>query len=167
MQNSIQKKIVISGGGHNLAAGLLLKKNNINLLKKFLENTFDKKSFSQKSTFIQEISISAINKNFIKNINKIAPFGNQNSNPCFLIKNIKIINPIIINDKYISFFIKSSSGKMIKGISFHPIKSSISMYLLNYKKSVNLILRINENTWNNKSNVNIHMVDLIIDSNNT
>jgi hypothetical protein len=61
--------------------------------------------------------------------------------------------------------LKQSSKRLIKAISFNPIQSKISDYLLNYVKPVNLILKIDKNNWNNKSNIQIEIVDIIIPNN--
>ncbi len=166
ISDAIKKKILLGGGGHNLAAGLLISKKNISLLKNFLNNIYKKKEVYEVNKFVAKISLSAINKKFFKDFNSIAPFGNLNLSPIFYIENVKILKPSIQNDKFISCFIKSNN-KMIKSISFNPISSKISFYLLNFKKDINLITRVTENVWNNKSSIQLEIIDLIESSNNT
>ena len=85
-----------------MAAGFSLKKNNFNEFKEYLSNY--KISNSLKSNYyISKISTSAINLEFIKDINKLSPFGNANANPVFLIENLKIYKPKTI--KRIIFFV--------------------------------------------------------------
>ena len=84
-----------------------------------------------------------------------------------MIENVKIIKPKVLKNKYISCYIKSKYGKLIKSISFNPINSKISFNLLNYKNSVNIILKIIENNWNNKRSLQIQIIDVIIDFNST
>ena len=164
--NAIKKKILIGGGGHNLAAGLLISKKNLVLFKNFLNSIYKKKNLYEVNKFISKISLSSINKKFLHDLNLIAPFGNQNSNPLFYIENVRILKPLVYNDKFISCFVKSNN-KMIKSISFNPIGSKISFYLLNFKKNINLITRVVENIWNNKSSIQLEIIDLIENSNNT
>ena len=167
IHDAVKKNIIISGGGHNLAAGLLINKNKIKLFKNYLENIWKKKKRNITNNYTSKILLDSINNNFFNEINRISPFGNENANPLFLLENVKIIKPVILKDKYITCYVKSKYGKMIRSISFHPINSIISFNLLNYKKPVNIILKINENNWNNKLSLQIQIIDLIIDFNST
>jgi single-stranded-DNA-specific exonuclease len=83
-----------------------------------------------------------------------------------LIENIKVINPKIINNKYVSFFAKSKSNKLISAISFNLLESEISGHLLNNKNTLNLIVQLKENLWNNKKSLQLIVLDIIQNSNN-
>ena len=161
----IDKNIVISGGGHNLAAGLSIKKKNINKLKQFLNHQYTRNKSIKKNLYVSKISFSSLNLKFLDEISKLEPFGNLNEKPLFLVENIKIIKSSIINNNFITLYLKQSSKRLIKAISFNPIKSKISDFLLNYVKPVNLILKIDKNNWNNKTNIQIEIVDIIIPNN--
>jgi single-stranded-DNA-specific exonuclease len=162
IKTCIDKSIVISGGGHNLAAGLNIKKESINKLKQFLNNQYIKHKSIKKNLYVSKISFSSLNLKFLDEILKLEPFGNLNEKPLFLVENIKIMNSSVINNKFITLYLKQSSKRLIKAISFNPIQSKISDYLLNYVKPVNLILKIDKNNWNNKTNIQIEIVDIII-----
>jgi single-stranded-DNA-specific exonuclease len=160
----IEKKIIEKGGGHNMAAGFTIKKDNINLLNNFIQKDFLKKNSNKKNshTFDGEISTSAINLIFMNEINKLGPFGNFNHLPFFLIRNVKIIKTQIINKKHVSAIIKSDKGLSLKTISFNCSNNEIGKYLLTYKKKINIIAQIHENNWNNKKTIQLNIRDLIL-----
>ncbi|WP_023648519.1 single-stranded-DNA-specific exonuclease RecJ [Candidatus Pelagibacter ubique] len=160
----IDKKIIENGGGHNLAAGFSFKKKNIDLLRNFIEKDFSKKNtnFDNSIKYDSELSISAINSQFLSEISKLGPFGNENLLPIFLIKNVKIIKPETIRDKHISVIIKPSIGSSIKSICFNSVNSQLGEYLLSYKKEINLIAQIHQNFWNNKKTIQLNIKDLIL-----
>ena len=95
------KKIIEKGGGHNLAAGFIIKEKNISSLDKFIQNDYLKKTSKLISTFKyeEELSNTAINLNFASEINKLQPFGNGNQLPIFLFKRLRIIKSNIVNKK--------------------------------------------------------------------
>jgi single-stranded-DNA-specific exonuclease len=164
MRQLVDNKIVINGGGHNMAAGFTIKKNKIDLLDKFIQNDYSQKitSSNNSSIYEMEISSTAVNKEFMNNLNKLGPFGNQNFLPIFLIKDVKILKSNLINNKHISSIIKPRIGQTIKSICFNCINSKISDYLLNYKNSFNIIGQIQENVWNNKKSVQLNIKDIIL-----
>ena len=164
IKNSLDHKIILNGGGHNMAAGFTLKKSNLKIFSTFILNNFLKSGVSNNYTFSydSEISSTAFNKEFFEDINKIQPFGNGNPSPIFLFKNLKVIKKKILSDKHISVVLKSKIGFSINSISFNSINNEIGEYLLNYKKNLNVMGHINENFWNNKKTLQLTIRDLIL-----
>jgi single-stranded-DNA-specific exonuclease len=160
----IEKKIIENGGGHNMAAGFTIKKENISFLDNFIQKDFLKKNskINNSSKYDSEISPSAINTRLIKEFNKLKPFGNFNLLPLFLIRNVKIIKTDIINHNHVSSIIKPDIGSSIKTICFNCLNNEIGKYLLTYKKKINIIAQIQENDWNNKKTIQLNIKDLIL-----
>ena len=160
----IDNKIIDNGGGHNMAAGFTMKKNNIKLLDNFIQKDFIK-NISYKDNpnkYDLEISLSAIKSKFVQDIYKLGPFGNFNFLPIFLIKNLKIIKLNIIKDKHISAILKPDTGASIRAICFNCLNTKLGDYLLSYNKKINIIAQIHENIWNNKKTIQLNIKDLIL-----
>ena len=102
IQIALNEKIILSGGGHNLAAGVSLNKSNMDIFKKYINDQYKKKNYSLKNFYVSKISTSSINRNFFDGLKILGPFGNKNPNPFFLIEKVKIIKTKIINEKLIS-----------------------------------------------------------------
>ena len=160
----IDNKIIDNGGGHNMAAGFTMKKDNIKLLDDFIQKDFIKK-ISYKNNLNKydlEISLSAIKSKFVQDINKLGPFGNFNFLPIFLIKNLRVVKLNIVKDKHISAILKPDTGATIRAICFNCLNTKLGHYLLSYKKKINIIAQIHENIWNNKKTIQLNIKDLIL-----
>ncbi len=166
IHNAVVKKILIIGGGHNLAAGMSLYESKIDKLKRFLNNSYFKNKSLNKSFYTSKISLKFLNKNFFNQINMIGPFGNGNANPIFLIENVKIIKPKILKKKLISCFI-TKNNKIVKSMSFNHLNTKISFEILNSKNEFNILVKIKDNMWNNKSSIELEIIDLIQITNKT
>jgi len=166
IQKTCKLGITLNGGGHNLAAGVSLKKSKLNSFKNFINNIYNSKFTQSKNFFVSILSIKSINKEFIKSINLLGPFGNKNSIPIFLIQDVKFVQKKLIKNQYISCFIKKDS-KIIKSISFNHINSKISYEILNSNNNFDVLVRIKSNTWNNKSSIELEIIDLIKKENKT
>jgi len=164
IKSLIDNNIIVSGGGHNMAAGFTLKKANIKLLDNFIQNDYLKKNSNKVNLnkYDFQLSSSAIKTKLINDINKLKPFGNYNFLPTFLINNLKVIKHDIIKNKHLSVILKPDSGVSIKGICFNCLNTNIGNYLLSYKKKINIIAQINENIWNNKKTIQLNIKDLIL-----
>ena len=164
IKSLLDKNIIDNGGGHNMAAGFTMKKDNIKILDNFIQNDYFKKKSNTKNLnkYDMELSASALKTKFMNDINKLGPFGNFNSLPTFLIKNVKIVKCEIINNKHISAIIKPAIGPTIKAISFNCLSTKVGEYLLTNKKIINIIGQIHENIWNNKKTNQLNIKDLIL-----
>jgi len=164
IKNSLDQGMILNGGGHNMAAGFTLNKDNLKDLENYIvedflkSNTVDHNIFS----YISEISSLAFNQDFYDDIKKIEPFGTGNPVPTFLLKDLKIIKTSVLNNKHISTILKSKTGFSVKSISFNSINTKIGEYLMSYKNNINVIGQINENIWNNKKALQLTIRDLIV-----
>ena len=166
IKNAIDKNLILNGGGHNMAAGFTIKKEKITRFKKYINASFKKVENSFNKEYVSKISLNGINIKFYNDIKILEPFGFGNENPSFLIENVKILKPRIINDRFISFYIKSKNGKLFPSISFNYLETNVARALISYKNNVSLIVQIKENIWNNKKNLQLMVIDIITDPNN-
>ena len=160
IQKSCLLGITLNGGGHNLAAGVSLKKSKFNEFKSYINKIYNTKFTQNKNYYTSIISLKSVNKEFAKSINLLGPFGNKNSMPIFLIQDVKLIQKRLIKDLYISCFIKKGS-KIVKSISFNHLNSKISYEILNSNNNFDVLAKIKSNTWNNKSSIELEIIDLI------
>ena len=160
INNAVHLNILESGGGHKAAGGFSLKKDNFHKFKDYL-NSLKISSIENKKKYISKISSTALNINFINNINKLEPFGNGNQKPLFLIENLKVFKPKIINKLHISCLLKDNKNKFYDSIAFNVLNSKIGEYLLNYKKEIGVLAELNI-SYKNNNMVNINIIDIIV-----
>ncbi|MDC3173814.1 DHHA1 domain-containing protein, partial [Candidatus Pelagibacter sp.] len=158
------KKIIEKGGGHNLAAGFVIKEKNISFLEKFIQADYSEKTSKLISSFNyeEELSNTAINLNFASEIYKLQPFGNGNQLPIFLFKKLRIIKSNVINNRHINAILKPNLGPSVNSICFNSVNTEIGNYLLSYKKDINLTAQINLNIYNNKKRLQLNIKDVFI-----
>ena len=164
IKNLLDRKILIKGGGHNMAAGFILKKDNLKDFKDFILKDFYNTGISNNDSYLYdaEVSTLAFNIDFYNEIKKLEPFGNGNPTPTFLLKDLKVIKTSILDNKHISLILKSKTGFSIKSMSFDSMKNEVGEYLLNYKNNLNVLGQINENIWNNKKTLQLTIRDVVI-----
>ena len=164
VKNSLDNDIIIGGGGHNMAAGFTLEKNKLKSFESFILADFLNTGISNNRSFLYDAEVSslAFNIDFYNDIKNLEPYGTGNPLPTFLFRDLKIIKATILTGKHVSLIFKSKVGFSIKSISFNSVNSKIGEYLLNYKKSLNVLGQINENIWNNKKTLQLTIKDVIL-----
>ena len=163
IKNSLDKNIIIAGGGHNMAAGFTLNKVNLKNFENYILKDFSNSGISNnhKFSYDAEVSSLAFNQEFYNDIKKLEPFGTGNYVPTFLLKDLKVIKSTTLNNKHISLILKSKTSFSIKSISFNSINTKLGEYLMNYKGNLNVLGQINEKIWNNKKALQLTIRDVI------
>ena len=88
-----------------MAAGFTLNKANFKDFKNYILEDFLKSNISHDNIFLYESEVSslALNQDFYEDLKKLEPFGTGNPAPTFLLRDLKIIKPIILDNLSISF----------------------------------------------------------------
>ena len=164
IKNSLDNNLIIGGGGHNMAAGFTLEKNKLKNFENFILTDFFNTGISKDHSFLYDAEVSslAFNIDFYNNIKNLEPYGTGNPLPIFLFRDLKVIKASILTGNHISLIFRSKVGFSIKSISFNSVNSKIGEYLLNYKKSLNVLGQINENIWNNKKTLQLTIKDIVL-----
>lgn len=80
-------------GGHSMAVGLTLKKENLEKFKERFEQIAKEKNIKELVPIIyidDELKLKDINMELVKSLSVLEPFGEANKVPLFLIRNLKI-----------------------------------------------------------------------------
>jgi len=164
---AVQSKILLKGGGHKMAGGFAIHNSKINDFKKFLFSKFEKSGLSNttnKNIYADSIiSASALNNDFFDKVDELSPFGSGNSEPKFIVENVKIVNSQIVGEKHLKVILCDRNGKIINGISFNAIGTNLEGYL-NKKshKMINILGKMSSNNWKGKRNIEFIIDDISV-----
>ena len=163
-----QEKILMKGGGHKMAGGFTIKVDNIEKFKNFIINQFKKiKNMNltkERILYLDGIiATTAINLEFYKKINALAPFGSGNPEPKFVIEDLKPVNSKIIQHKHIKSVLVGQDGSAIKSIAFNALENEIGAYLLKKDNKVfDIAGKLSLNEWKGQSNVEFIIDDISV-----
>ena len=164
---AVQNGLLVKGGGHKMAAGFTINMKKIEEFKDFVFKKFrsinmnleDKKKYY----FDAEIAPSAVNINFFEKINLLAPFGSGNTEPRFLIRDLKVVNSKIVGERHIKSVLTGSDSSNIKTISFNSIDTNLNSYLLKKNsKNFNIVGKLSLNEWRGQKNVEFIIDDISV-----
>jgi single-stranded-DNA-specific exonuclease len=112
-------------GGHPMAAGLTILPENIDILRKRLnENcSLTTEQFTEKILIDHKLEIGDVTYRLAKNIDIMAPFGKGNKQPFFVTYNLKILSIKTLEEKNTILFTLSDENeqKRIKAVLFENI----------------------------------------------
>ena len=164
------KGLLLAGGGHAMAAGFSVSKDKLQELQDFFidsfQDTYKELVKNMTNYFDSHISIDSANIEFIKDTNKIGPFGSGNPQPRFILKNISVVNAKILKNDHVSCIVteigKGTSNTSLRAIAFGAIQNPIGEVLLAKKYNLNLVVTLSINKWQGKENPEIIIHDALI-----
>ena len=119
------KDLLDKFGGHPMAAGLSLAEDNIdNLRKRLNENTkLSEEDLLKKITIDTVLPLDAIDYDVVEDIGKLEPFGKANSKPLFGEKNINILKGFVLgkNKNVLKLRLKTDKGRTMDAVYFGDI----------------------------------------------
>jgi len=164
---AVQNGLLIKGGGHKMAAGFTIDMKKIEEFKEFVYRKFKSVNINledkKKYFFDVEIAPSAVNLDFFDKINLLSPFGSGNTEPKFLIQNLKAVNSKIVGEKHIKSVLIGSDSSTLKTICFNCIETELSSYLLKKNtKNFNIVGKLSLNEWRGQKNVEFIIDDISV-----
>ena len=158
------KEYIDQFGGHKYAAGLTIKKENLEGFKKRFENivsqTIDNNVFEQKLLIESKINLSEITPKFFRVLKQFEPFGPGNKSPMFLSENLKI------NGKPLELGKEKEHIKLNLTQDNKISYSSIGFWFSNKfnnlenKENFSAVFNIDENNWKDRSSIQLKLKDL-------
>lgn len=148
-------------GGHFAAAGITLEQEKVDAFREKFESVVS--SIITPEQLIPEIVIDAgislhdINKTFYSILCQMEPFGPENLRPVFVLRNMVDTGwSKIVKEDHIRFSVRQDSTT-ITGIGFGMAGK---FHLLQGKKPVDIVCKIDENEWNDTVSLQLRVMDL-------
>lgn len=157
------KDLMIGFGGHPLAAGLSLKKEN---LEKFRQE-LNARSGLTDADFIPKVMIDVIlpvdflTQSFIKQLEILEPFGKGNEKPVFAQSNVRATRAEIIGKNKNVLKITFNSRNCKSGVCFHDIE--VKEQLLNQNGKLydfKMLYYPTLNEWNGVTSIQANIQDI-------
>ena len=150
-------------GGHSQAAGVSINLENLNKLKINLEKTVSEKltpeDLTQKLNLDAELNLFDLNKNFMKNLSLLEPFGHDNHCPNFYLKNAVLLQaPVLLKELHVKCQIFADG--VIKPVIFFNRPEIYDKLIKQGEDSFDLAVQVSENHWRGKVNIELMGLDV-------
>lgn len=157
-----QKDLLIRFGGHSQAAGCSIEQENYpafcERMKALARETIPDESLYPALKIDCELRPHQMSLELKKEIDKLEPYGIGNARPVFLLRDMEVLrtNPVGSGGTHLQLWLRTKD-KTIKGIAFqqgHLAKK------LPVGQLVNVACHLQENTWNEKTSLEVEVVDM-------
>lgn len=119
------KELLDKYGGHKLAAGLSLKKENIAPLRRMLNEfcTLTEQDMAEKVSIDMEMPFSCVTEKLVSELELLEPFGKGNTKPVFAARNVFVLEGRILgkNHNVLKLRVRDSADTSIEAMFFGDI----------------------------------------------
>ena len=148
-------------GGHAMAVGINVKKDKLEEFKEKLEQISKEKNIEEIVPILKidaQISLDEINKEMVNSLKKLEPFGEENKNPLFVFKNLKIDSIRALSEgKHLKLTLKDNKN-IVNAIGFN-LGDFANEYRIGDK--IDVVGNLEINSFNGVDNIQINIKDLM------
>ncbi|MDM7926048.1 MAG: single-stranded-DNA-specific exonuclease RecJ [bacterium] len=154
--------LLASFGGHQHAAGLLIRKDCIEPFRERFERIAAEQiredDLTQRIQIDAEIALPDITDRFIRLLNGFAPFGPQNMRPVFLARNLNVVgSPRVVGRNHLKFKVRQG-GDVHDAIGFDL--GELIYRLSPGDSNLDMVFVVEENHWNDEVRTQLRVKDL-------
>ncbi len=165
-----QSGLLVTGGGHAMAAGFTVKESKIDELEQFFSKKFGENIEKLAVRTIKldgKITIAGVTTDFASLLQQVEPFGAGNAEPRFIIENVCIVKVDIIGGDHVRCILSDANsggqGGTIKAMAFRSLEAPLGKALLSNRGNVvNIAGRVRLNNWQGVNRVEMLIDDVAI-----
>lgn len=146
-------------GGHQYAAGLTIKEENLNAFSQCFENevanTITAEQLTPKINIEAELNLEEIDGKFYRILNRFEPFGPQNMAPTFISKNVTLYGEAkVVGNNHLKMNVNQNKSAIFSCIAFN-----LAHFAESLKTGIkfDICYTIEENLWNQKRNIQLNI----------
>lgn len=144
--------IIDGGGGHAMAAGLTIRRDQVEAFGAFLRDRLGQavaEATAEKPLDLDGVlSVGAVHGRTCQALRPAGPFGAGNPEPTFALSDVTIRHARIVGDRHVSLRIEDSLGKTVTGIAFGVVGEPLGDLLCqDSRPRLHLAGRIKPDTW--------------------
>lgn len=159
------KDLLISFGGHTMAAGLRIKQENLPLFKVRLEEEVllhvPAEDLAPKIDIDGFVQLPELTKKLIFDLEQLEPFGNKNPQPVFLVKNVTQLKPpLLLKDLHVKCTIFADG--VIKPVIFFNRPELFKILQDLQDKPFDVVGYVIKNEWEGSVQIELQGMDVAL-----
>ncbi|MBR6356429.1 MAG: single-stranded-DNA-specific exonuclease RecJ [Alphaproteobacteria bacterium] len=162
-----EKGVITGGGGHIMAAGFSLSKEQIPAFQKFVGEYILQHLGDEKVVPVLDVdsvlNLSAVNEKLADDLSLLEPYGTGNAEPLIMLQNVRVMYPQAVGTGgHIRCTLQSTLGDKVSAIAFRVADSEIGYAMLNNRGELfDAVGYVRCDSWQGKKRVQFMINDLM------
>ena len=163
IMNAVTKGYLTRGGGHPMAAGFSLTKEQLLAFENYLSETItiDKLPSGPAQINVDGIlDLGGVSWDLAEQLDLLAPYGDGNSEPTFIIQNATLGHVNLLKNGHISCSLTNMSGQRLNAIAFKVADTDLGQaFLRGIGQRFHILGTLKKDVWNGRQKVQIQILD--------
>lgn len=155
------RDLFLKFGGHKMAAGVSLPEENVEILRKRLNENciLSWEDMAERIHIDMKLPFAYINEDLIREFSLLAPFGKGNTRPLFAEKNLKVYYPQIVgkNQNVLKFQVQDSTGNRMDAVYFGEARKCLEYIQRKQEMAFTFYPSVNE--YNGRRTIQLTVVN--------
>jgi len=149
------RELFLQFGGHELAAGLSIKEENVEKFRGMFDKALEssEEQYEKKIRVDCSVELDSVTDSLITEFELLAPFGNGNPEPLLLSEKVEVISQRIFKDKHLGFKVRKRT-KLFDAIWFNTKELSTLPDI------VDMVFIPEFNQWNGNKEIRLRVRDV-------
>lgn len=164
VRGAVEEGLLIKGGGHAMAAGLTVQKENLGRLRGYFEATAQSVVPSLIANHVLKIdgalAASGATLALIDQMEQAGPFGSGHSQPVFAIPAHRVADARQIGTSHVKVTLQGMDGSRLEGIAFRSADTPLGQLLLSARGSqLHVAGSLSADQWQGSRRVQLRIID--------
>lgn len=151
-------------GGHEFAAGLTIKKENLEEFRKRIDKIaagdLSEEDFEPELRIDCELDLSNVDMRFWKLLSQFEPFGPGNLRPNFVSRDVRVVGvPTIVGSGHLKMKVAQNGSGVFDVIGFN-MHEYLPMIRNSKEKTIDIAYSLEENHWNGRRMLQVRLRDI-------
>ena len=164
VQGAYEAGLLMSGGGHAMAAGLSVKPDTIPELREFLCDRLRGETDTASATDGLDIDVlvtaAGADRELLHSFQRMAPFGPGNPEPVFAGADMRVERPMALRGGHVRVTLTDSSGGRLKAVAWRAEDTEIGRRLMTEGGGVHVAGRLKPDDWQGRQSVELEIEDV-------
>lgn len=167
VREAVHEGILLKGGGHAMAAGITLRKENLAEFRAFVEAalaaTVAEARHANELFIDGAVSARAVTTDFVSTLNRAGPYGAGNPEPLIALPSHQLVFADEVGQAHLRLRFKSGDGAFVNGIAFRSIGQKLGNALIeNRGQMLHVAGSLTVDRWQGSERVQMRVTDVAV-----
>ena len=159
LQQAVAENILTRGGGHAMAGGFGIEKNNEAALMDFLDSRIAALEPEAPSVLIEAcLSVKDCSLKLLRELYRLEPFGTGNPEPLVHLSNVRLKNVALMGTEHLRAEMIDDHYDTLSAVLFNEAQSTLGQFLQNHSGEMELLVRLKPD-FRRPNKVSAHIED--------
>ena len=162
IQVAFENGLLMSGGGHAMAAGLTMRADSVPELRAFLCETLAQESINAAAMDAVEIDAlitpGGADRALFDDFQRLQPFGPGNPEPLFALADVRAEQIMPMKGGHLRCQLTDSTGRRLRAIAWRAAETELGKRLM-AGGTLHVVGRLKPDDWNGRSGVELEIED--------